>query len=494
MILLRSVWVCLLCFAAVAQAQEPLSNRLDQLIESAPDIQRGNIGYIVLDLNGDVLAKRNSSGFFAPASNTKLYTTALALMRLGANYTFQTELRTNGTWAPGQTGVADLELVGGGDPNLSGRVLPYSVSSDHGDPLGALKELADRVAATGIRRIDGDVVGVSTRYAGDPYPDGWTIDDSLYSYGAPVTALAVNDNAITLKVRPGDLGDLAAIAMDPPLPHFVVLNQIVTDNSDATQIHVWRPIGSSELILSGSIGARAGEWREDLAMDDPALYSAEALIDMLRDRGILVRGGPRARYCRTVTTSDCDDRSVRTVLAVHQSAPLSQVIQVVNKVSQNLHAEMLLREVGRVSGGSGTLEAGIAQRQAFLPEIGVTPEISGAALEDGSGLARQDLTTPEATAALLEYMWLQPVRDVWLESLPIGGVDGSLQHRFANVPGSDGIHAKTGSYAHVNTLSGYVETVGGNWLVFSIMVNATVAPEDTVHNFIDAFCQELLRE
>jgi D-alanyl-D-alanine carboxypeptidase/D-alanyl-D-alanine-endopeptidase (penicillin-binding protein 4) len=111
---------------------------------------------------------------------------------------------------------------------------------------------------------------------------------------------------------------------------------------------------------------------------------------------------------------------------------------------------------------------------------------------DGSGLARHDLVTPDATIGLLERMWKGPNRDLWLESLPIGGVDGTLQHRLNNIPGAGRIHAKTGSLSHVNALSGYVETQASRWLAFSVMVDQTLMPDHDVHEFLDSFAASLL--
>ncbi len=140
----------------------------------------------------------------------------------------------------------------------------------------------------------------------------------------------------------------------------------------------------------------------------------------------------------------------------------------------------------------GTLEAGLKEREAFLQEIGITHDISGFAFADGSGLARQDLTTPDSTVALLQAMWQRPERDIWLQCLPIGGVDGSLEHRFRNIAGAQRVHAKTGSIAHVNALSGYIETQQHRWLAFSIMVNATAGHESAVRDFIDHLCAVFL--
>jgi D-alanyl-D-alanine carboxypeptidase/D-alanyl-D-alanine-endopeptidase (penicillin-binding protein 4) len=493
--------------AARPHGKRGLGSRIASLVERSPAVQRGEIGYKFVDLqSGKTIAERNPGKFYIPASNTKLYTTAMAMVRLGPNYKFQTELRTSGIWRPGQTAIPDLELVGGGDPNLSGRVLPYRPNSSTGDPLIAIEELADKIVGAGIHKIDGDVIGISTRYPGDLYPEGWAIDDSLYSYGAPVSALSIDDNTISTGLRPTTPGDLATLEMRPALSHFVILNQVITDASSTADVHISRVPGSNEVVLWGTLGQNTpppdehyvsdmpdGVWREDLAMDDPALFASEALCNALRDRGVLIRGVARSEYRALSDVQSGSPVADDTLLAVHQSPPLWEAIQVVNKVSQNLHAEMLFREVAHVMRGVGTIEAAREERNVFLGEVGITPEGSGLALADGSGLARQDLTTPDSTVTLLRYMWQRPDREIWLQSLPTGGVDGTLQHRFEGIPGSERIHAKTGSISHVHTLSGYIEQEPQKWLAFSVMVNATVGHNREVLQFIDRLCALFLQ-
>lgn len=473
--------------SSVGAPRNKLQARVATLLTQVPAIQRGHVGFKFVDLtNGAVLAEHDAAEFLVPASNTKLYTTSLALVRLGQNYQFQTELRTSGAWTPGQASVPDLQIVGGGDPNLSGRVLPYNVNAKPGDSLAGLRELAKKLCDAGVKTIDGDVTGIATRYPGELYPDGWTIDDSIYGYGAPVSALTFNDNALTVFVRPSENGELAAIDTLPASNPLLLLNQVTTDDSSQAHVHVLRTLGSNEVVLWGTIGTHAESWQQDLAVGDPARWVASALIDVLHEDGITVRGSARSRY-QTANEDETRIASEGTLLAVHQSVPLSEAITVTNKVSQNLHAEMFLREVGYVTQGSGTLRAGLAERAKFLQELGITPDGTGMALQDGSGLARQDLTTPDSTVALLRAMWERPERDIWLASLPIGGVDGTLEHRFRKIVGADRVHAKTGSLAHVNALSGYIETKHG-WLAFSIMVNNTVGHDAEVRNFIDRLC------
>jgi len=479
--------------AATIPQQRSLDARIATLMAEFPAVERGRTGFQFIDLtNGTVLAERNAAEFFTPASNAKLYTTALGLVRLGLNYQFQTELRTTGPWRPGQATLTDLQLVGGGDPNLSGRVLPYAPDAKPGDALTPLRDLAKKLSDAGVNTITGDVAGVATRYPGDLYPDGWTIDDSIYDYGAPVSSLTFNDNSVSLKVYPSESGELANIETQPAVNPLLFLNQVITDDSDQAHVHVVRSPATNEVVLWGTIGTRAHAWEEDLAVTDPAAWTASALIAVLREQGITVRGQAVSQYESLNELGEGAETNhsgpAGTLLAVHQSAPLFEDITVTNKVSQNLHAEMLLREVGYVVHGIGTLSAGVDERTKFLNELGITPDGTGLALTDGSGLARQDLTTPESTVTLLRAMWDRPERETWIASLPIGGVDGTLEHRFKKIPGAARVHAKTGSIAHVNSLSGYIETKDHGWLAFSIMVNGTTAHDSEVRTFIDRLC------
>ena len=479
----------LLALSQIGFSRSKIENKIDDLLQSTAWLTQAQLGYSVLDLaHGSIVASHDASKLLAPASNTKLYTTAAALVRLGPNYKFTTQVRTRGTWKLGEAYLDDLELIGGGDPNLSGRVLPYAPGARFRDPLQALRQLADQLYAAGIRGIRGDVTGVCARYRGESIPDGWTLDDTFYYYGAPVTDLAINDNAVTLTIAPAQVQELADTQLFPPIDHFVVNNQVVTTDSDLSDVHATRVSGSNEIIVHGTIGVRAKAWEEEVAIDDPPLFAAEALAQVLRERGVSILGSPRAESINLAFPVASDPG---TQLTTYESGPLWQAVQVVNKISQNLHAEMLLRELGKVVRGDGTLQAGLDARDAFLKEIDI-PQV-GSALEDGSGLARQDLTTPESTARLLAYMWTRPERDLWLQSLPIGAKDGSLRERFKNIAGAERVHAKTGSYEHVNTLSGYIESTPGHWLAFSVMVNGTVVPDSDVHDFLDRFCALFLQ-
>jgi D-alanyl-D-alanine carboxypeptidase/D-alanyl-D-alanine-endopeptidase (penicillin-binding protein 4) len=475
-----------------ARNKPPLGNKkwnaaAAKLLAQYPNVQRGHVGFKFVDVaTGAVLAERDSAEFFTPASNTKLYTTALALVRLGPDYKFETELRTTGSWTPGQTSIPDLELIGGGDPTLSGEIYPYRVDAKPGDALVPLRDLAKKLADAGIKSIEGDVIGVATRYQGPLYPGGWTIEDTIFDYGAPVSALTLRDNSVTVTVTPKQLDAQPGLETDPAGSPLILRNLVTTITGKDAHIHFERDPGSNEVTVTGTLGQSAEPYQQGLAVPDPARWAASEMISVLREQGIDVRGQARSQYQRMGEPPL--ESPPGTMLAVRQSPPLAQEITLTNKISDNLHAEMLLREVAYKARTDAGLNAGVDERAQFLEDLGITPDGSGFALADGSGLARQDLTTPDSTIMLLRAMWERPEHDVWLASLPIGGVDGTLQHRFKGIRGADHVHAKTGSLSHVAALSGYLQTRTRGWLAFSIMVNDTAGHEADVRTFIDRLC------
>lgn len=458
----------------------------------------GHIGIHVVQLStGKTLYHRNEDQLFLPASNMKLFTSALALLRLGPDYRFTTQLRLE---APG-----DVTLIGGGDPSMSGRVFPYDKDSAAGPGLQAIEDFADQAVKTGLTRVVGDVIGDDRLYPWAPYAPSWTQDDALREFGAPVSALTLNENTTTLLIRPGArAGDAAELSLDPAIEYYAIDNRLVTVESKSDpRIRFSRMPGSRQLEVWGSIPAgretHRETIRETIAIDDPALYAACALYDALTRRGVAISGRPVARHRAAF---DDDEPVNGTELASRTSPPLLQLLQVMDKESQNLFAELMLREAGRVTRHSGTREAGLEELGALIAEIGGAKD--DARLDDGSGLSRNALVTPRLLTRLLAHMNGSKYRDEWLSLLPTGGEDGSLRRRFADAKdgkgaakGSvtadpSGIRAKTGSLARALALSGYAESRTQGRLAFSILVNDFAAPQSEVHAWIDKIAMALL--
>jgi D-alanyl-D-alanine carboxypeptidase/D-alanyl-D-alanine-endopeptidase (penicillin-binding protein 4) len=224
-----------------------------------------------------------------------------------------------------------------------------------------------------------------------------------------------------------------------------------------------------------------------LAVDDPALFAAAAFRDALLERGVRIRGSIRAVH-RSPDAETPEWSGIE--LARHTSAPLAEALQVISKVSQNLHAEMVLREIARVARGTGSREGGLEELGAFLKELGV--EETQYHFEDASGLSRLTLVTPGAITTVLAYMYRSPHREVWIGTLPSGGVDGTLEKRFSREPAGANIRAKTGSISHVSTLSGYAMRPDGRTYIFSILSNNYNSPAPPVRQVIDRIALALL--
>ncbi len=488
-------WLPLFAMLLPLSAADELAARLDAVIQGSPALAGASLGLEVVRLaDGKILYQRNSSHSFVPASNMKLFTSALALMRLGPDFRFTTEIAAEGAMDAAGSLAGDLVLVGGGDPSLSGRTYPYQYQPT--DTPGsvysfrALEDFADQLVARGLKRVDGDIVGDDRRYVWEPRPGGWSVDDSEWEYGAPVSALILDDNSFALTVRPGARdGDLARVLLKPAFEYFWIDNRVRTARAGERKVEIER--AGRQVHLRGVLPASDPGMTELLAIDDPARYAAEALSDALERRGVAIHGQAVARHRFADDSTDPPAVSEpRVVLASRASPPLSDLLQVTDKVSQNLHAEVMLREVGYSKRLSGSREAGLAELQQFMREIGLAKDCCQ--FTDGSGLSRGTLVTPAAVVRLLAYMYRSSHRDVWISLLPIAGSDGTLATRFEDRPEARSIHAKTGSLAHVRALSGYVTVPGRDALAFSLLVNNEAAAGPEVRRAIDRIALALV--
>jgi len=455
----------------------PLSARVNAAIRASPVARGAFWGIEVYDLtSGRQTLHLNDQQFFVPASNTKLFTTALALSRLGAG--FQVETVVSAAAAPDAEGriAGSLTLIGAGDPNLSGRPIPYDVEAPKQDPLTAMRELARQLFERGVRSVAGDVIGDDTLFPYEPYGPGWGIDDPAYSDGAPVSALAVNDNSISLTVEP------AKLTFAPALSVFTVENRIVAGAE--RDIHVEREAGSATLRLWGTMPVNDTGETLSLGIDDPARFAAMALIAALREQGIAVSGNAVALH-RYPGAEIGFVSPNRVTLAMHRSPPLIEDLRVTDKVSQNLHAEMLLRLVGR-----GSRRDGLKELDEFVSQAGT--EKTGYAFFDGSGMSRLNVVTPHTVVQLLTFMARSPLAADFASLLPVAGVDGSLRFRFAGSRARGKVFAKTGSLSHTSALSGYAVRANGHQLAFSILVNNYNGPTAAIRETIDRICALLV--
>jgi serine-type D-Ala-D-Ala carboxypeptidase/endopeptidase (penicillin-binding protein 4) len=490
----RGLLPVLFLLVAGGLAAATLTQRVEAMVASSPEARSAFWGIQAVDLTtGKIICELNANRFFVPASNTKLFTAALGLTLLGPNTIFHT--RVVAPSLPDGDGVVSgsVRLVGGGDPNLSARAIPYEKGPITGDPLLAIQDLADLVAAKGVKHITGDIVGDDTWYVWQPYGYGWALDDPQTKDGTAASALAINDNSMMLTVGPGPaIGEPAVLRLNPALEYYQIESRVRTVAADGERrIHSDRLPGSHTLRLWGTIPL--SDHGEDLALgiDDPALYAAMALKQALQQRGITVDGNAVAEHLLPEDVADLKRAPAQSAvsgveLAQRESATLLECLRITEKVSQNLHAEMILRAVGRARRNVGSREAGFEEMATFLTVAGIAPDAYH--LLDGSGMARLNLVTPSAVVRLLQYMNGSPQQKNFLSLLPVGGEDGTLAARFTESGVSGRVHAKTGSLSHVSALSGYAQRADKTWVAFSILVNNYNAQAFEIRKVMDRIC------
>jgi D-alanyl-D-alanine carboxypeptidase/D-alanyl-D-alanine-endopeptidase (penicillin-binding protein 4) len=481
----------------------PLAQQIQALV-AAPAVSRAHWGVMVTAMNGTPIYAMNEAQLFQPASNTKLFTTAAALGLLGPDRIFET--RVEASHAISSTGVlpGNLNLVGGGDANFAGRLWPYSAQRGNRPqvpPLHDLEQMADEVAAKGLKVVQGDIVGDDTYFQWEPYGPDWAVDDLPWGYGAPASALSVDDNQVKMTISAAkDEASHAQIRFEPEIAYYNVQNDAYSSNPFKNPIGVERAPGTKLVKVFGGVDKAVPPDVEELAILDPAEYAAIAFKAMLEARGVKVSGIARSLHhdsedvgnfldeskqsntlsMRTFFNQDrpppiCDaesagrDASEPVVLASHSSPPLRDDVLLTNKLSQNLHAEVMLRNVGEQTGGvcNGGLRFGLQAERAMALNAGIDPD--DFIFFDGSGLSGHDLVTPRAIAKLLQFASRQPWFADYKASLPIGGVDGTLQHRFTTPPLKGHVFAKTGTLGEARALSGYLECASGRTVIFSVM-------------------------
>ncbi|UCD38595.1 MAG: D-alanyl-D-alanine carboxypeptidase/D-alanyl-D-alanine-endopeptidase, partial [Fidelibacterota bacterium] len=442
-------------------------------------------GKTLIDFNGDKL--------FLPASNTKLYTTAAALKLLGSDFRYTTVVMATG---PVRDNVleGDLVVVGGGDPTWSARFY-------EDDPTYVFRGWADSLLAMGIRVITGDIIGVDAFFDDTPLGSGWVWDNEQYYTSAQIAGLSFNENCLDFTIEPGRVGEAPTIIPNPVTSYAVIENNLVTLDTLALldslgmldalgladslayldtlvipdTIEVpdfdWdfdRPRGTNRVILDG-IFSVYDTVETGASVEDPVAYTATVLKETLVGAGIEVRGGIQSHSL--YADGQRSELPEGDTLFIFQSPPLEDIIYYLNKDSQNYMAETLLRTIGTLAGDGGSARKGRRLARLAWAEMGV--DTNTTLLTDGSGMSRYNKVTPRNTVNLLAAM--RPDTS-FVRSLPIAGVDGTLENRMEGTAAEGQVFAKTGSLSHVRTLSGYAINRKGHWIAFSIMVNDYMTP------------------
>ncbi len=476
--------------APLNTAAERFAARAQLLLNAGP-ASKGEWGILILDAGtADVLYQLNADRYFVPASNMKLFTTSLALATLGPAYRFHTTVEAAQPIDSQGVLPGELVLVGRGDPNLSNRKFPYDGKEEFdGSPDRVIAEFADALLAKGLKKVSGDIVGDDSYFPRERYPSGWEIDDMVWEYGAAISAIVVDDNTVTAELTPGNApGDPVLLSVDPPTAEFTIVNQVVTSARGVkADLTLTREPGSNQVVVKGALPAHASPRKLQLAIQEPALHAAAMLKRLLEQRGVVITGAARARHERVDSPG-----APSVVLAEHVSIPLSDSVKLVNKISQNLHTEVLLRTAARQKGLWTTPEDLVKFPEAFYASAGIAP--NDVIQTDGSGLSRHDLVTPRAIVSLLQFARTQTWFTPFYASLPVAGLDGTLENNMKGTVAAGRIHAKTGSVEHVRTRSGYAETPAGRHLIFSFMANNQGGTNHEASDVLDGLSVAMLEE
>ncbi len=451
------------------EARAQLERAIDEVLD-AEALTNGWWGAMVVDLDtGEVLYRRHTERSFVPASNTKLYTTAAALDQLGLGYRYRTEVFIDG---PVVDGVLEGNVIvrGSGDPVIGGRF-------NGGDRTAVFRAWADSLRALGITRINGDLIGDDDVFDDTPLGYGWSWDDEPYWYAAEISGLSFNDNNVDFAIEARSEGQPARVRWEPFGTDYVrVINRTLTISADSSLDEGYaRARGANTIELSSRVPEGRTDF-ESLTITNPTRFFVHVMREALVQAGLAVEGRPVDVDDLSIKPDYAPDRYQR--VAVHTSVPLAEIVNVINKRSQNLYAEQVLRTLAAERPlddeelEPGSAEMGLEVAMTTFVKAGI--DTSRIQLVDGSGLSRMNLVTPAMTMALLRYMWHHPdasVRQAFIDSMPIGGQDGTLQFRFRRGAARGKVRAKTGTLSNVSSLSGYVPSAQGSFLAFVLMGN-----------------------
>jgi D-alanyl-D-alanine carboxypeptidase/D-alanyl-D-alanine-endopeptidase (penicillin-binding protein 4) len=436
----------------------PLLTIVEEKLAEAPAGSR--FGLLVTTLDGEILVAIAPDQRFIPASNTKMFTTAIGYAQLPL-----LQRTAKGTGVQLETsadGVVDVVLHGRGDPLLS---------SAADCTIDCLQTLADAVAKK-TRQVR-NIVGDDSWFPDERWSPGMSWNNIVSRYGTGNSALTLDDNELVVKLAPGALGAAPTIQTSG---YYSIENRVTTVAGKEEKIEADRMPNSSVLRLTGTVGADAAPMTLRYGIDDPAHYAAWRLGELLKTRGVRVDGAIAVRHRPLTTADDPKARNGAPVTLPAEPAMLAELpapslaenMVRVNKESQNLHSELMLRRIARQA-GSGSIADGQEAVRQVMRQAGVAE--TSYDFSDGSGMSSYNRISPRAAVGLLSWIAHQPWGMAWRGTLPIAGRDGTLQNRFLGTILEGKLFAKTGSLNASRALSGYLTTRSGRTLIFSVLAN-----------------------
>lgn len=453
---------------AVARFQRAVDSIFSQ---SCQDGLRVGAKFYSLDRR-EVLYSRNSDSLFTPASNMKMFTSAMALKKVGPDYRFHTRLYAVGK-IQGTTLKGDLYIKGFGDPSL--------VTEQMWILVNELKNLP-------ITRIEGNIIADNSYFEGQGKLKTWSSYRGPEAYLAPTGALSFNFNTVTVYVRPGKKpGDRPWVVVDPDIEYFRVRNRAVTTGSKRSRrkliVDRRGHKNYDEILIKGRVPKNVARKKFFLNVTDPEWYTALAFKRFLNQAGVQVRGKvKRGRVPRGAL-----------MLVDHESRPLGEILRGLNKFSNNFIAEQILKTLAaQFIGEPGNTENGLLLLQDYMQELGFNPDQYR--MVDGSGLSKANLITPDQVVALLEDAHDDlSIFPEFISALGVMGLDGSVIDRMHNQKEAQKIRVKTGTLNHVSALSGYYQSNEGERFAFSILMNDVKCSNGKAMDLQDQIMETALR-
>ena len=444
-----------------------LANKVEETIEKSP-FKNARWGVFVVSLkDGRVLVAKDAQKLFNPASAQKLFTTAVALDKLGADFRWKTSILAEKEISKDGALAGDLILYGRGAPDF-----------DEPDVTNLIQQLKQK----GLRRVKGNIVGDASFFQGDQLGAGWVWDEVQWYYGAEPSALSYSDNTVLVEVAPSNNGDDSVAVKTTPSAEFVQISNTAKTSANASvqTVGVHRGLESNDLQVWGEV-PRGKPFSVRTTMHEPQLWAADAMKKSLEKNGVTVEGTAQKRDWRT---SKINVEHFKELASI-ESDPLSEVVKRTNKHSINLNAELMLRTLGQRAREIAEKEKksmlgddalGAMTIKNWLAEKGVA--LGETEIHDGSGLSRLDFVSPETLGRLLVFAAQMKHADVFRNSLPIAGTDGTLGGRLTKFKGK--VFAKTGSITYVNALAGYAQIADDETLAFVIFCNNETSKQNSV--------------
>jgi serine-type D-Ala-D-Ala carboxypeptidase/endopeptidase (penicillin-binding protein 4) len=485
---IRLLWILAIVIAGRPALDAVPSSPVDKVKSLRADLDRifsesrpasFQLGVLVFSLDrGETLYERNPFRLLTPASNNKIITAAVSLLRLGPAFRFETRVLTDGKVQNGAL-MGNLIIVGSGDPS-------YSARFRGGDPFAAFRNWATKLTEKGIRSISGDIVGDDRAFAEPKFGLGWEWNDLSQSYAAPIGALQFNENTVTLEISPGGgKGSPASIRTHPLEDYLSIRNRVTTESGDMPAEIRMDPDESNErVIVSGTISEGSAAVSESVSVRRPTLYYLSGLKRTLAQDGIDVK------ECAVREAGEYTPASP-TLLWNELSPELSEILKPLLKKSQNLYAETLVRTLGLNLRGEGSFPKGKEVVEETLGQMGV---VQGSySFADGSGLSRLNLESTDSLVRVLKFMYGNRYFQPYYDALPVAGIDGTLSARMKGTKAENNVHAKTGSMSNVSSIAGYMQSADGEMLAFAIVINNFLAPRESAESMQDRALVRLAR-